>query len=286
MVRFQALISAFNRHYPTFLEFLVGLGDVIMMTARTTLVSLGLPVLLCLLLYVEHERVKHGISLFETSHNLASLGAWALVLANTTLEFLVHYVEDRAGYRHPAKTAFSLRLWAGNVAYALGLGRGWSARLLSPAHEQRRILRLVTVAILALALTGSMESALAGQAGAWYMGLAAIVTESSLLEFVVWAGGLLFTLAAVRLAQVVTGYIARKCAEISLTIATREEISAHPQDNPGQDEKPQPIPVHIIEPPVTESDTQEAPAYLAQSKPKTGKPETSSAGVFQARLIH
>src|SRR5690348_4020059 len=51
------LVEGFNRLYPRFLEFLIGVGDILMTFTQTVMISLGVPVLLILLLIVEQQRV-------------------------------------------------------------------------------------------------------------------------------------------------------------------------------------------------------------------------------------
>lgn len=223
------MITKFNKHYPDLIRALHALGDVVMTLAQAALVSLGVPLLLCLLLYVEVQRVKYGIALFEVHPDLAVLGAWALVLANLSIEFLIHYVEKKSGYEPDRAVAWSLRLVAQDMKYRLGIG-SWRPRVLSPAHSQRVALRLVTFTILSLALAGSMQSVMAEQSGAWYAAALAIVTNGSLIEITTWSGGLLFTFAAVRLAQVMTSYIAQRVSETAISAAEFQGIDDDTQE--------------------------------------------------------
>src|SRR5687767_5021017 len=79
----QRLVAGFNRHYPNFLKFLTGLAEVMITTSQTVIVAFGAPIVLILLLIVEHSRVKLGIGLFETEAALASFAAWSMVILNT-----------------------------------------------------------------------------------------------------------------------------------------------------------------------------------------------------------
>lgn len=204
----------FNRAYPTVLNALHGAGETILTLAQTIIVAFGIPVTLVLLMIVEHQRVYHGIALFETSPDLASFAALALVVLNLVLEFQIHYVEHKAGYTADRETLWSLRLWLANAAYTIGMGERWQPRLKSPAARYRRLLGLVTFSILALALAGSMHTAIEQQTGAWHVAIVNIITESSLSEMMVWLGGLLFAAAAVLSAQGLSRYVALRCAEI------------------------------------------------------------------------
>lgn len=217
-----------NRFYPRMLAAIVSIGETLLTLAQTIIVSLGVPLVLVFLLIVEHQRVLHGIQLFEGSFHLASFAAWALVLLNLTLEFTVHHVEHQAGYEASRDRRGSLRLWWGNMAYRLGIGKHWQAVDLSPAERYRRLLRLVTFTILALALAGSMRSVIAAQPGAWYDALVSILTRSTLAEITVWLGGLLFAAAAVLSAQGLSRYVAIRVVEIASQMKQRESDDRQP----------------------------------------------------------
>ncbi len=218
-------IEKFNRWYPRFLESLHAVSDVLMMLAQTLIVAFGVPGVLALLLVVEHQRVMHGIQLFEADSGLASFFAAALVMLNLVLEFQIHYVEGKAGYEQSRATRWSLRTWAKNMVYMLGFGKNWQPVDLSPAQRYRALLRLVTFTILALALAGSMRATIEQQPGAWHQAIIAIVAESKLLDMATWAGGLLAALAAVLAAQGLSRYIALRCAEIALSMKEVREAA-------------------------------------------------------------
>lgn len=228
----KAAIAAFNRHYPTFLRFLHGLGDVLVTTSQTIIVSFGVPIVLVLLLVVEHGRVNQGILTFEQRGDMASFAAWSLVLLNTILEFVVHYIEGRAGYQQQRQQRASLRISIENWLYWLGISKNWQPIELSPAHRYRKLLKLITFSVLALALAGSMQSVMQEQQGAWYDALKNILLESTLAEMTTWAGGLLFALAAISGAQNLTAYLAVKVSEI---VAAMQPESAAQLSNPLQD---------------------------------------------------
>jgi len=217
-----------NSFYPALLAAIVSIGETLLTLAQTIIVSLGVPLVLVLLLIVEHQRVFHGIQLFEVSFNLASFAAWALVLLNLTLEFTVHHVESKADYHADRDTRWSLKIWSKNMAYRLGLGDNWTAVELSPAERYRRLLRLVTFTILALALAGSMRSVIDAQSGAWYTALVNILTQSTLAEITVWLGGLLFAAAAVLSAQGLSRYVAIRVVEIGSQMEKRQADDVNP----------------------------------------------------------
>lgn len=221
-------IERWNEYYPKFLEAIIGVGATVMTFSQTVIVSLGVPIVLILLLIVEHRRVYHGIGLFEVETALASFAGWALVLLNLVLEFQVHYIEHRAGYEAERAQRWSLRLWLENMAYRLGIGKHWQSQALSPAQRYRELLRLVTFTILALALAGSMRGIIEAQPGAWHEAIIAIVTQSSLLQIITWIGGLLFAFAAVLSAQGLSRYVAIRCVEILGNMEARQQASQQP----------------------------------------------------------
>lgn len=196
------------------LDVLFSLGDVLMLISQTVIVSLGVPLVLVLAVIVEQQRVKHGIDLFEVDSNLASLGSWVLVIINLVFGFQAHHIEQRTGYKSVEATEFSLRIAIGNLSYWFGMGKQWEARMQSPAKRYYQVGRIVTVAILALALAGSMKTQLQQQSGAWYEGLISVATQSTLSDIATWLGGLLFAFAAVMSAQASSRYIASRVVEI------------------------------------------------------------------------
>jgi hypothetical protein len=222
------LAARFNAFYPRLLQFILSIGETLLTFSQTVIVSLGVPTVLVLLLIVEHQRVVHGIALFETDYNLASFAAGALVLLNLVLEFQIHHIEHAAGYHEERERKWSLRIWANNALYTLGLGEQWQTQYLSPAARYKSLLRLVTFSILALALVGSMRSVIEGIQGTWYQGLISIFTQSTLLQLMTWLGGLLFALAAVLSAQGLSRYVAIRCVEIVAAMRLKADALADP----------------------------------------------------------
>lgn len=212
--RRPGMVEQFNAAYPRFLKMLIGLGAVLLTLSQTLIIAFGVPLVLALVLIVEQQRVVHGIGLFEVDAALSAFAAWALVLLNLTLEFTIEYIEHQANYQVARDVRFSLRIWGRNALYTLGWGDQWTAQELSPAQRYRRLLRLVTFTILALALAGSMHTVIERQSGAWHVAIIAIVTDSSLSEIITWLGGLLFAAAAVLAAQGLSRYVAIRCVEI------------------------------------------------------------------------
>lgn len=196
-----------------FTETMHNISGGLMLFGQTMISAFFVIVILCLVLFVEIQRVAHGIQLFELSTELAYFGAFVVVMMLLTLEFVIHYVESKNGYHQERKSDFSLRLLWQWLFYFLGVGDSWQARLKSPAQSIKSYSRLLTVTILALALGGSMKEAISKVQGNWIQGLQTIALESSLLEIVEWSGGLLFALALVIGAQRLTAYVAQRASE-------------------------------------------------------------------------
>lgn len=209
-----AWVDRFNKWYPRFLNSLIGIGDVLITMTQTTLIAFGVPLVLLMLLVVEQQRTFHGVKLFEIHDALASFSAIALVLLNLTLELLISWVEHRARWIEPAKHEFSFRLLAQRLAYMLGKNTDWKPRPKSPAIRYRVVLRIVTIAILLLALAGSMTSIISRTSGNWIEAIRVVLVESSLLDMTTWLGGLLFAFAAVLSAQALSRYVAEKVVEV------------------------------------------------------------------------
>lgn len=202
----------------------VGLvGDLLILVAYTLVSAFGVFVVLIAMLYVEQQRVQHGIALFDGSLSVG--GSWALVVLNVVLEVTTFYLENRADYKREPAYEFSLRLFARRAAYFLGLGKDWTPRPLSPALFFHQLARLVTFAILALALAGSMQQQLQDAPGAWHQGVLHVLTQSSLSNMVTWLGGLLFAFAAVLGAQAASRYTAAKAIEIRNQMRARKSVS-------------------------------------------------------------
>lgn len=208
-----------NRVAPRLFEAMRHVGDLMITAVQTFLIAFGVPLTLVMLMIVEQQRVYHGVELFEVHSALAAFSAWALVILNLILELLISWVEHQAGYAEPVRHEFSLRLFARRIAYIFGRGE-WQARAKSPAIRFRTVLRLVTFSIVVLALAGSMRAVIEKTGGNWAAALLAVVSDSTLLEMLTWAGGLLFTLAAVLSAQALSQYVARKVIEVMAVLTS------------------------------------------------------------------
>jgi hypothetical protein len=217
-----------NEFYPRLLESIVSAGETLLTFSQTLIVSLGVPVVLVLLLLVEHHRVVEGIMLFDTNSTFAGFAAAALVVLNLLLELQSHHIEHKAGFIESRESRWSLRIWARNMRYTLGLGDDWTEIQLSPAALYKSRLRLVTFTILALALAGSMRAVIEDTPGAWYEALWSIITESNLSLMSTWLGGLLFAAAAVLSAQALSRYVAVRTVEILANMKARKVTHTNP----------------------------------------------------------
>jgi hypothetical protein len=92
----RRLVENFNRLYSRFLEFLIGIGDILMTFTQTVMVSLGVPLVLILLLFVEQQRVVHGIireSIFLIRNNTLQVGDLERFLEMPVLQHFFHRSE-------------------------------------------------------------------------------------------------------------------------------------------------------------------------------------------------
>lgn len=210
-----AWVDRFNTLFPRLIKALIAAGDVAMAVIQAVIIAIGAPVTLALLMVVEQQRLLHGIGLFEIHGTLAALSAWGLVQLNLILEFLIAHTERRAGWVEPPKHVFSFRILARRLAYTFGAGGAtWAERQTSPAQRFRAGLKLVTAAILILAFAGSMTPLIKAANGQWLEALWGVFTNSTLLEFSTWGGGLIFTLAVVVCAQILARYVSERVSEV------------------------------------------------------------------------
>jgi len=204
-----SLVDRFLKNYPKLLQFISELTLVIFSILKTLMTTVGVPIILVLLAIVEVNRVEAGNKTFEDKTTLALFGAWVLVLLNLVVEFKIHHVENTSNYVPDVPLQRSLRLFKQNIAYRLGVGKDWEARLANPANAFIRVQSLITFAIIALALSGSMKDEILAQGEiAWHVAFTNIMFSSSLNTMTTWVGGLLFTITAVYSAQIVARYIA------------------------------------------------------------------------------
>jgi len=208
-----------NENYVALLKVLRRASGLLETLLQTLITTFGVTVVLVLLLVVEQRRVTNGILLFEHEKSLAHFASFSLVILNMTLEFLIHHIETTAA----ASYQWSIRLWGRAAAYTLGIGKKWQPVEHSPGRSLRRLQTLVTFAILALALAGSMQDVMGEHSAAWHVALMEIATQSTLLQLVSWLGGLLFTAAAVMATQRITAYLAIRTREIYQQIGFEEK---------------------------------------------------------------
>src|SRR5437870_5314709 len=198
--QFVRVTDNFNRYWPEFLKALLAVGAVFTSFVQTLVVSLVVPVILAVILFVEQQRITHGILLFEVNSGLAYLGAWAMVILNLSLEFAAEFTEQGSGYRQPIQYKASLRSWLSNLAYFVGIAgwrKTWSRQEVSPAKRIRDTQMLVTVATMVLAIGGSMEKAISTTPGNWVTGIETIIQSSTLAQMFSWNGGFLFAIVLV-----------------------------------------------------------------------------------------
>lgn len=199
-------MKSFIKIYPKLISFLVMLSDSILILVRTLIVTIGVPITLVFIMFVETERVAHGIEIFEANANMASLASWVLIILNMVLEFLIVYKEHSSGYSQPTKYRWSLKMFFKNLVYRFGFHKENEER--SPAYAFEFVLFAVTFGILFLALLGSMKGELERYDTTWHQTLLSILTQSTLIELLTWTSGLIFAFTLVISAQGLSNYVA------------------------------------------------------------------------------
>lgn len=206
-------LDRLNAALPAFQSVAHGISGALMVSLQTLIAAFGVLFILACVVIVEIDRVRYGVALFDPHQPL--LGAIVVVLMNVVLEFVVFYVEHRAGYKHQIAYEFSLRGVLKRLAYIVGIDS--TPRPKSPAHAFKSFGKLLTVGILVIALMGSMQTIISTSKGSWYEALQSIVTQSSLQDFSVWLSGLLFAFLTVIGTQRYTSYVARRASEVIAT---------------------------------------------------------------------
>lgn len=203
-------------------ELLFALAGVLMLISQTLIVAFGAMVMLILVAQVEYNRVLHGLQYFELDAYVASMGAITLVLANLYVEFQIHARAQkdklaRSASKKEAQKKYkpSLRLYARSVAYFLGIGKKWKAEEVTGARRYETLATITTVAIITLALVGSMKASIVAVSDmTWHEGIMHIIEDSSLTELSTWAAGIVFTFFAVAAARGLTRFIAERVEEV------------------------------------------------------------------------
>jgi len=240
--RIGSLIAAFPEYYPKLLDGVIGFGDVLQALAQTLIIALGLPLILILMLIVEHHGIYDGLLWFLADENMASLGALAFVLFNLGIEFQIAYIEDAAKYKRPESYVWSAALAITDFRYRIGASKKvkkgtaiekWQPRKHSPAHRFHGLRGWVTVAIFVLALSGRMHDAILkvsvinpddpqSTAIPLAQGISNLLTQSSLADAVAWGAGTLFTMVALVGVQGLTYYIAVRVIDIREDMKKRQ----------------------------------------------------------------
>jgi len=178
-----------------------GVGDALNLALVVLLRSVMLPLGIIGLAVVEAERVIAGVALFDP----ARAGLMGIVLVSFYMILLMVRAHlEVAAHGSTARVVPSLRVWAGNAAYRLGIEP--AARLETPVQQVQRAAGAVFWVIMLLGTAGSMGDKLRTVGGAWYEALGAILTGSSLVDALTYLGGFLFTFALLRASHWAVNY--------------------------------------------------------------------------------
>lgn len=157
----------------------------------------GLIVGTFVLIAAELTAVYVGFAVMDAQHAL--LYSVSLVLFYVVVLFIQEMIIDKRGYT--ASKQASLRLWADNAAYFLGLGKSWQMRYNELPSAQQSIsttVKLSTWAIIIFGVLGRLEGKIASAEFAniaWHEAIVKIVLDSKLSDFVGYVGMFIATAA-------------------------------------------------------------------------------------------
>lgn len=224
--------SSWQRGLDDALNGLVTIGDILTVFIQTVIVAFGTLAILAMLLIVEIHAVSLGIKTFEANADFAGLAAAVLVLLNLMIKFQEVYADYiasdlRVRYQPPKHYAPSLRTMLGNLAYWLGITRGWQEKELPASHNFAVTRRWITIAILVIALIGRTGDAIdkvsndAAGGVSWSVGIEKLLTQSSLADISEWITAIVFTFVLVIASQQLTQYVAVRVLDIRRGLRTR-----------------------------------------------------------------
>lgn len=222
--RFQRSVDSFIERYPALQDGVVKLGNWTMAVIKLFAVNGLISVIMFAALIAETSRVVVGLTAIEASPFLAVLISIVAVASVFFLSFARYYIEREANHVEEVKYKWSLRLFAQNWRYRLGLGgEKWKEIKTTPAQSIIAAQRLITFAVIITALYGSMAHTIARHEGTWMQALVSIVRDSTLQEFSGWVIGLLITFAIALIATTSSQFVASRAKLLEdSTFATGE----------------------------------------------------------------
>jgi len=180
-------------------------GDGLTIGVITILTVVLLPLVLVGLIVAEWSRVKDGIMLFDAAVWRGNLIAAVLVIAYIVLLTIKEHEANRHGQLE--QTAWSVLTWWDGVSYRLGLKRDWQPRRVTSTQQAGQVVGALFWIIVLLGTAGAMSEKLGEVEGVWYEGLAAIATESSLLDLLIYLGGFLVAFGLLRASHWAVRYL-------------------------------------------------------------------------------
>lgn len=230
-------LERFLHAVPSLVGFIADVGDTLT-TITQAIIPASLPFLLVLLIFAEAERVRHGVMLFEDYEYLGYIVAYILVIGNAFIELAIKHRHRTHDYHDDAGFQFSFRILAKRLGYIFGMDEDrdndvlWQPRRRSPALKLERLQRWLTLAILALAVGGSMRSQIIDAPGNWRTGALSLATDSSLAEFMTIISGLIAAVVIVLLAQAIVAYSYDRAADYYHELLDRKAAAG---SNPAQE---------------------------------------------------
>lgn len=192
--RIQRVIDAYIERYPKLQDGVTKLGNWLMALIKLFTINIGATVIMFGVMVAEILRVRTGLAAIEASPLAVELLSVVLVFLLFFLEVAGFYIEREGNYNAPTRFRWSLRILIQDWKYALGIGKDWKEREISPATRMILTKWIIQFSVAFIALYGSMAHIIKGHSGNWGEALGDILSNSSLDEMSSWGIGLLLTI--------------------------------------------------------------------------------------------
>lgn len=208
--RFQRLVDSWLDRYPHIQDGITKLGNLSIAMIKLFAVNVIASLIMFGVLIAEVTRVIVGLHAIEASTFAAIILSLVLVSLVFFLEFAAYYLEKEGNYTPPKPLQWSLRIVWRDLRYALGIGKDWTEREISPAKRVLFAKWIIQLSVAFIALYGSMAHAIEQHSGSWLSALWSILTASSLKEMSAWNIGFWLTVAILSGAAVMSHFVASR----------------------------------------------------------------------------
>jgi len=235
----------FTKYYSDFLKGMHTFTSVVLTFFFNVFVSIGVPVLGLVLGYLEYERLRYGVAIFEVHPALASFGAFGLVMLAATIEFLRVNYSASEGHDITKKNQKRLSLitlltgvlrFLGVIKVFTVIARLFGYYIEDEDEYQSRLDKLtafqglIMVAYLLLAWAGSifdyiLQNPETYNNVAWHEAFISLFVDGDLETVLTWSSSLAFALVAYVGLIKITEFIATRAMQsMSQIETTRQEI--------------------------------------------------------------